>query len=116
MGIRTAVGGEYEEEPKGGGVGGWSTNPSGIDAGGGSTGFRMTGPPYIGLGVFPSSSFEANLGCASTEELIIELVARVGTPLGTEVGYISARERTWTLGLLLGSLSPQDREYRTVDN
>lgn len=59
---------------------------------------------------------EPNLGLATTEQLIKELVSRLGTSLHGEAGNGPACDRVYSLAFLLGSLSVSEREYRTVDN
>lgn len=60
---------------------------------------------------------EANLGCASTEELINELVTRLMiSGSGDSVSNMRNTEHVYRLGIILGSLSGVEREYRTVDD
>jgi hypothetical protein len=59
---------------------------------------------------------EANLGLATTEEMLRELICRFSghrphNPLGHREGI----NRCVTLAEMLGSLSTAEREYRTVD-
>lgn len=58
-----------------------------------------------------SESPQANLGCATTEELIRELIARFITH---ENSYLA--NRAVILAELLGGLNATDREYRTIDS
>lgn len=59
----------------------------------------------------------ANLGLASSEQLIRELITRFKMDaLNNNINQIKYMDRAITMGILLGSMSPEDREYRTVDH
>jgi hypothetical protein len=53
----------------------------------------------------------SQLGLATTEELLRELIARFTIPTPTLIGV----ERALQLAEILGSLPPNKRNYRTVD-
>lgn len=57
----------------------------------------------------PTHNFEPNLGCATTEELFRELIARCGSQ------NVLAFTRAIVLAEMLGSLDAQERDYRTID-
>ena len=59
----------------------------------------------------PSGGDEPLLGLATTEELFREIITRFAM-LGRYPGPV---ERALVLAEMLGSLSAEDREYRTVD-
>jgi hypothetical protein len=62
---------------------------------------------------------KANLGLATTEKLIRELITRFkmdALNLNNNIDQIKYMDRAITMGILLGSMSPEDREYRTVDH
>ncbi|MEY4932521.1 MAG: hypothetical protein RLZZ403_841 [Pseudomonadota bacterium] len=59
---------------------------------------------------------EANLGAATTEELLREVIARFSIPqegFKMDSGLV---HRSLVLAEMIGSLSAYDREYRTVDS
>lgn len=59
---------------------------------------------------------EPRLGCATTEELFRELIARMIIRDSSQVGYFALVENAVTLAEMLGGLHPGDKEYRTVDS
>lgn len=64
-----------------------------------------------------NSLYEANLGCATTEELLLELIARFTVHYPHDsVESMQMTTRAVTLGIMLGGLSSTLKEYRTVDN
>jgi hypothetical protein len=62
------------------------------------------------------SKCEANLGCATTEELMREVISRAGEVWGNEIGFRRAVERVSMLAELLGTMPTDLREYRTVES
>ena len=64
-----------------------------------------------------ANTCEPNLGCATTEELINELVTRLMVSNSNDsIGNMKNMDHVFKLGLILGSLSGIEREYRTVDD
>jgi hypothetical protein len=60
---------------------------------------------------------KANLGLATNEKLIRELITRFKMDaLNNNIDQIKYMDRAITMGILLGSMSPEDREYRSVDH
>ena len=60
---------------------------------------------------------EPHLGLATTEELINEIISRITTDsCTTNASPLTAIERVRVLAYLLGSMTPQEREYRTIGN
>jgi len=60
---------------------------------------------------------EPHLGLATTEELFRELIARFSLySLTNNMGVMPMVDRALTLAEMLGSLSGQDKDYRTVDS
>ena len=58
-----------------------------------------------------ASAYEANLGLATTEDLLRELISRFTAPNPTFSGI----RRALVLAEMLGTLSANESEYRPVD-
>lgn len=63
-----------------------------------------------------SEEEKANLGLATTETLLRELMTRFKINAVANQDVSLNINRALTLALLLGSLSELDKEYRTVDH
>ena len=61
------------------------------------------------------SDKEPRLGLASTDELLDELLARLGRTFHHEVSELPAVERAVAITTLRLSVPRSEREYRTVD-
>jgi hypothetical protein len=60
---------------------------------------------------------KANLGLATSEQLIRELITRFKMDvLNNNIDQMKYMDWAITLGILLGNMGPADREYRTVDH
>lgn len=62
-----------------------------------------------------TSEMTPRLGLARTDELLDELLARLGRAFDHELGELPAVERAVAITTLRLSLPRSEREYRTVD-